>query len=76
MRSVLRHLRDRFDLVLVDAAPWDGRPEVVTLGSFCDAVYLVLRQNDAETPLVQELRQLIPQQGSRLRGCILTCSPN
>jgi Mrp family chromosome partitioning ATPase len=72
MRSVLRHLRGRFDLVLVDAPPWDGRPEVVALGSFCDTVYLVVRQDLAQSPAVQDLLELIPQQGSRLRGCILT----
>jgi Mrp family chromosome partitioning ATPase len=72
MRSALRHLRGRFDLVLVDAPPWDGRPEVVALGSFCDAVYLVVRQAQAQTPAVNDLLRLIPQQGGRLRGCVLT----
>ncbi len=75
MRSVLRHLRGRFDLVLVDAMPWDGRPDVVTLGSYCDAVYLVVRDEQAQQPRVEELLQLIPQQGSRLRGCIVTHRP-
>jgi Mrp family chromosome partitioning ATPase len=72
MRSVLRHLRGRFDLILVDAPPWDGGPDVVALGSFGDAVYLVVRQDQAQAPEVTELLRLIPQQGSRLRGCILT----
>jgi Mrp family chromosome partitioning ATPase len=72
MRSVLRHLRGRFDLVLVDAMPWDGRPDVVGLGSFCDSVYLVVPQSEAQKPAVQDLLELIPQQGGRLRGCILT----
>jgi Mrp family chromosome partitioning ATPase len=72
MRSVLRHLRGRFDLILVDAPPWDGRPEVVALGSFCDAVYLVVSEDRAQAPEVDSLLQVIPQQGGRLRGCILT----
>ncbi len=71
MRAVLRRLRARFDWVLVDAPCWDGRPEVVALGSACDAVYLVLPQAKADSPEVEDLLQLIPQQGSRLRGCIL-----
>jgi hypothetical protein len=58
MRSVLRHLRSRFDLILVDTLPWDARPDV--------------GQTDAQKPELSELLQLIPQQGSRLRGCILT----
>jgi Mrp family chromosome partitioning ATPase len=72
MRSVLRHLRSRFDLVLVDAMPWDGRPDVVSLGCACDAISLVVRQADASKPEVAELFQIIPEQGGRLCGCILT----
>ena len=72
MRSVLRHLRARYDWVLVTAARWDGRPDVVALGSACDAVYLVLPAAEAQSPEVEDLLQLIPQQGSQLRGCIYT----
>ncbi len=70
MRAVLRQLRSRFDWVLVDAPCWDGRAEVVALGSACDAVYLVLPQAKADSPEMEDLLQLVPQQGSRLRGCI------
>jgi Mrp family chromosome partitioning ATPase len=69
-RAVLRHLRLRYERVLIAAPHWDGRPELVALGSACDAVYLVAAQNDADTAQVTELCQLIPQQGIRLRGCI------
>jgi Mrp family chromosome partitioning ATPase len=72
MRAVLRHLRSRFDLILVDAMPWDGRPDVVALGALCDTVYLVVPHEDHQKPEVADLLQIIPQQGSRLRGCILT----
>jgi capsular exopolysaccharide synthesis family protein len=72
MRSVLRHLRSRFDLTLVDTLPWDGRPDVVGLGSYCDSVYLVVRHAEAEKSEVTDLVHLITQQGGRLRGCILT----
>src|SRR5262249_46516162 len=47
LRPVLRHLRERCDLVLIDAPCWDGRPEMVALGSLCDLVYLVLPESDA-----------------------------
>jgi Mrp family chromosome partitioning ATPase len=72
MRAVLRHLRTRFDWILVDAPCWDGRPEVVALGSACDAVYVILPREKAETQETKKLLQLIPQQGSRLRGWLLT----
>ena len=42
MRSLLWQLREQYDLVLVDAAPWDGRPEIVALGCACLAVLAVV----------------------------------
>jgi Mrp family chromosome partitioning ATPase len=71
MRSLLRQLRQRFDLVLVNGPPWDGRPDVTVLGAACDAVYLVLGEQEAETPPVDDLLRVIPAQGARLAGCIL-----
>ena len=70
MRAVLRHLRTRFGWILITAPFWDGRPELVALGSACDAAYLVLSEAEAAEPAVQELIQLIPGQGIALRGCI------
>jgi Mrp family chromosome partitioning ATPase len=72
MRSVLRHLREQFDLVLVDGPPWDGRPEVVALGCACDAVYLCLPEADQDTPQSADLLQIISEQGGNLCGCVLT----
>jgi Mrp family chromosome partitioning ATPase len=74
MRSVLRHLGQRSDLVLVHGPAWDGRPEVVALGCACDAVYLVLGQSEMGTPEVTDLLQVMNEQGARVRGCILTLS--
>jgi Mrp family chromosome partitioning ATPase len=72
MRSLLHYLRGHYDLVLVDAPCWDGRPEIVSLGGLCDAVYLVTSRQAAEQPETENLVGLIPRQGARLRGCILT----
>jgi Mrp family chromosome partitioning ATPase len=72
MRSLLRQLRQRFDLVLVNGPLWDGRPDGQVLGTACDAVYLVLPDREAETPEVDDLLQAVPRQGARLGGCILT----
>jgi receptor protein-tyrosine kinase len=71
VRSLLRQLRQRFDLVLVDGPRWDGQSEVVLLGSAADAVYLVVSEDEVESAQVDELYQSIPQQGGRLAGCIL-----
>jgi Mrp family chromosome partitioning ATPase len=70
-RSLLRHLRQRADLVLIDGPPWDGRPEAALLAAAADAVYLVLPEKDAETPQTDDLLQAICEYGARLAGCIL-----
>jgi Mrp family chromosome partitioning ATPase len=72
METVVRQLRGRFQLILVDGMPWDGRPDVVAPGALCDGVYLVVRHDDHQKPEVAELLHVIPRQGSRLRGCVLT----
>jgi Mrp family chromosome partitioning ATPase len=72
MWALLRQLREHFDLVLMDAPCWDGRPEVVALSSACDAVYLVLNETQAEAAPASDLVQMMPRQGIPLRGCILT----
>ncbi len=72
MRSLLRHLREHFDLVLVDGPRWDGRPEVVALGCACDAVFLCMPEADQNALETGELLQIIPEQGATLCGCILT----
>ena len=72
MREILWELREHYDLVVLDAPHWDGRPEIVALGSACDAVYLCLPEKDHETEATAELMQIMPEQGAQLRGCILT----
>ncbi len=71
MRSLLRQLRQRSALVLVDGPRWDGRADGTALGAACDAVYLVVPEQEAETPQTDALLQLIPAHGARLAGCIL-----
>ena len=71
LRSVVVQMRRRFDLVFIDGPAWEEVPETDELGSACDAVYLVLRQADANTPEVEALLKAIPDQGGGLRGCVL-----
>jgi polysaccharide biosynthesis transport protein len=71
LRSLLRQLRQRYPLVFVDGPFWDGRPDGSALASACDAVFLVLPEQEAETPRTDALLQLLPGQGIRLAGCIL-----
>ncbi len=71
VRSLLRHLRQRFDLIFVDTGAWDGKAETANLATACDAVYLVLPPNETDTPAIDELLRRIPEQGALLAGCIL-----
>jgi tyrosine-protein kinase Etk/Wzc len=65
MLATIRHLRDRYRWVFISGPVWDGRPDVVALGSVCEAVYLVTRdEND-------DLKHVIPQQGGNLRGYLV-----
>jgi non-specific protein-tyrosine kinase len=70
--ALLRQLRERADLVLVDGPPWDGRADVVVLGAACDAAYLVAQEAEADGPRVKELLRAVAEQGARLAGCVLT----
>jgi Mrp family chromosome partitioning ATPase len=72
IRPALRQLRERFELILLDAPCWDGRPEMVALGSACDLTYLVLNDASAETAETEAWIRTLPQQGARLRGSIVT----
>jgi hypothetical protein len=64
---VLRQLRDRFDVVLIDAGSDAGG-----LGNACDAAYLVAPHAHAEAPATAERVRALLRKGTALRGCILT----
>jgi Mrp family chromosome partitioning ATPase len=66
-RPVLRQLRDRFDVVLIDGGQAAGPPEAA-----CDAAYLVLPQGEADAPPTAELVRTLLRHGVPLCGCILT----
>jgi Mrp family chromosome partitioning ATPase len=70
-RSLVQQLRRQFALTLIQAPRWDGRPEAGPLGAACDAVCLVVPEEEANSPEVGALLQAIPEQGARLAGCIL-----
>jgi Mrp family chromosome partitioning ATPase len=70
LRSVVRQLRQRFDLVFVAGPTWDGKAEALQAAIACDATYLVLPAQEAGSPRVDELFQALPAKGVRLAGCI------
>jgi Mrp family chromosome partitioning ATPase len=70
-RSLLRQLRQRFDLVFVDAPPWDARPETPNLAEACDAVYVVAPPAEADGPATDELFRRVAECGAALGGCVV-----
>ncbi len=64
MRSVSAICGGSFDLVAVDGPRWDGRPDIVAIGVACDAVYVATPETEAEMPQVDQLIQVISEQGA------------
>jgi Mrp family chromosome partitioning ATPase len=71
-RPVVRQLRDRFDLVLIDAPPYPEATDGRGLEAACDAAYVVLPRSDADNPEIEERIRRMAERGSPVRGCILT----
>lgn len=69
--SLLRQVRQRCGLALILGPHWNNRPDGHVLAAACDVVYLVVPEQEAGSPQVDELLQAIPRQGARLGGCIL-----
>jgi Mrp family chromosome partitioning ATPase len=65
-RPVLRLLRDRFDLVLIDGGGSGS------LGRSCDDAYLVVPHAEADGAETAERVRALLRGGAPLRGCILT----
>ncbi len=72
MRDLLRQARKQFDLILLDALPWNEDSAAITLASGADAVYLVLRQAETKTPKVDEVVRRLHRHDIFLGGCIIT----
>ena len=66
-RPVLRLLRDRCDVVLID-----GGVDAEQLGRACDAVYLVVPQSQVEDAATTQRSGALLHSGAPLRGCIVT----
>jgi Mrp family chromosome partitioning ATPase len=69
---LLRWLRERFDLVLLDGAAWPGGAELADLAAGVDAVYLVLDDGQEGQPAVRAATRSLAQFGARLGGLIVT----
>jgi succinoglycan biosynthesis transport protein ExoP len=70
LRSVLRHLKAEFDMILIDTPPMTHMPDARLLGRQADAVILVVAQNTSRDA-VGTACQRLHEDGSTLLGTIL-----
>jgi Mrp family chromosome partitioning ATPase len=68
---LLRWLKERFDLVLIDGPGMDEGAEITAIAPVCDGIYLVVPQGDI-TPPHRAMAQNIGRHGGRLMGLIHT----
>jgi Mrp family chromosome partitioning ATPase len=71
-RPVLRQLRDRFDMVLIDGPSRAASGETLGLEAACDAVYVVVPAGAAEKEETAEGLRAMILQGIPVLGCIVT----
>jgi capsular exopolysaccharide synthesis family protein len=71
MQEVLKSLRARFDLVLIDTPPAIAVSDAVDLSAQCDGVLLVLRAQSTPTGAVQRVANRLQAGGARVIGTVL-----
>jgi Mrp family chromosome partitioning ATPase len=69
--ALLDQMRQRFDLIIVDAAEWGARTEPPALTATCMATYMVLQPADLTGSDVNDVLTEIPRHGGQLRGYVL-----
>jgi Mrp family chromosome partitioning ATPase len=72
MRDLLRQARKQFDLILLDALPWNDESATIALASGADGVYLVVRQSETKTAKVDDIIRRIQRHDIFLGGCVIT----
>jgi Mrp family chromosome partitioning ATPase len=72
LRDMFDRLRERGDLILIDTACWDSRPDAAALASVADAVYVVCSIEQADTPQAAARLQAMRQQRVPVRGLVVT----
>jgi Mrp family chromosome partitioning ATPase len=69
---IMTRLMQRFEWVLINTPR--HRAELSRWLSFTDGVYLVVRQEEWDSPHVDDAHDAIRQQGGHLRGCLMTAA--
>ncbi len=70
MRRLLRTLRDRFDIIIVDAGPVTASVEAIPVAASCDGAMLVLRRGRSRSRLAESVAE-IRAAGAEYLGLVL-----
>jgi len=70
MRRLLRTLRDRFDIIIVDAGPVTASVEAIPVAASCDGAMLVLRRGRSRSRLAESVAE-IRSAGAEYLGLVL-----
>ncbi len=70
MRRLLRTLRDRFDIIIVDAGPMTASVEAIPVAASCDGAMLVIRRGRSRGRLAESIAE-IRSAGSDYIGLVL-----
>ncbi len=71
MRKRMYELRSEFDYVLLDAAPLSSSNHAILLGSWCDGVALVLRENSSNRRAARKALQELEAARTPVLGAVL-----
>jgi tyrosine-protein kinase Etk/Wzc len=71
IKWVLAWLRQRFDLILVDAPAWDAQDGLRALLPAAMSVYLVVDISETDKPEIRVVTRQVAKLGSRLGGLIV-----
>jgi tyrosine-protein kinase len=72
LRQLLHDLRERFNLVLIDAPPMLHIGDAMTLSADVDGLLLVTRANVVHGPMISELKRLLDSTPAERLGFVLT----
>lgn len=70
MRRMLRTLRDRFDIIIVDAGPVTASVEAIPVAASCDGAMLVLRRGRSRSRIAESVAE-IKSAGAEYLGLVL-----
>jgi len=70
MRRLLRTLRDRFDMIIVDAGPVTASVEAIPVAASCDGAMLVIRRGRSRSRLPESVAE-IRSAGAEYLGLVL-----